>query len=261
MSPARFIKRYRSPAEVDTALAHYRWLLSLGADVGLPRLLEHTPWTLEFEHVSGRAAELGDLPAVASALGRLHHTARQRGLAQAMANSRYITSDVILDAFAGPRRRRLHELCAVQGAGAPLSHEAIGAWLDHAAMLPVALYKDANPRNVLVADYREPVLVDFDSLTLAPVGYDLAKLLVTTAMTGGDLPPRVVEETITAYAQELPDTLDHSRRTELTVWAEFHHLLTLPYLGHHGYRYPWPAVRPWPAGEVHDAAGTAERNL
>ena len=39
-------------------------------------------------------------------------------------------------------------------------------------------------RNVLVTP-SGPALVDFDDLTLAPFGYDLAKLVVSTAMTFG----------------------------------------------------------------------------
>ncbi len=65
----------------------------------------------------------------------------------------------------------------------------------HSALLhgacggPAAFYKDANPRNFLITP-AGPVTVDFDDLTLAPFGYDLAKLVVTLAMTYGALDPR-----------------------------------------------------------------------
>lgn len=42
------------------------------------------------------------------------------------------------------------------------------------------------PAEAITPD-RGPVVVDFDALMLAPVGDDLAKLLVTTAMTYGHL--------------------------------------------------------------------------
>lgn len=245
-----FIKHYHDPETARAALAHYHWLTNLAAEVELPALCGHSDRTLEFVHIAGRVADLGDLPAVAGALGRLHRAARQAGLAQAQANSRYCTCDgAILAPFAAPRRRRLHELRA-RTSDSPLSHNAIDSWLDAAALLPVALYKDANPRNFLITD-RGPVLVDFDSLTLAPVGYDLAKLLVTLAMTIGVLPATSVDEAVAAYTGELDQPCP---RTEIAVWAEMHHLLTRPYLGRHGYQHPWPAVRPWPAP---DAAAVA----
>ena len=37
-----------------------------------------------------------------------------------------------------------------------------------------------------------PAIVDFDDLTLAPFGYDLAKLVVSTAMTHGPLPAEAI---------------------------------------------------------------------
>ncbi len=255
---ATFVKRYRTSVEVDTALGHYRWLVGLAADIDFPALVGHTARTVEFEHFPGRTARPADLPTVAAALGRLHRTARRRGLDHALGNSRYKTaSGLVLDAFAGPRRSRLHAVLR-QGLApnSPLSHRTVDQWLDHAAELPVALYKDANPRNVLISDHRGLVLVDFDSLTLAPVGYDLAKLLVTTAMTYGALPCSAAEETITTYSEQLDLDPPACSMAEIIAWSEFHHLLTHVHLGRHGYRHAWPAVRPWPASEAHDAVNT-----
>lgn len=246
MTPRRFTKPYPSPEAAGSARAHYRWLASLSADLVLPELIESaetTGSTLEFAHVEGRTAEPGDLPAVAATLGILHAAARRAGLDRAQVNSRLrLSTGLHLEPFAGPRRRRLHELRS-QSPDCPLDHAAIDAWLDHAALLPAALYKDANPRNFITSD-TEVVVVDFDSLTLAPVGYDLAKLLVTTSMTYGILSSTVIEAALDAYARELDVPV---ARAELAVWAEFHDLLTSPYLGRHGYRHPWSRVRPWPS--------------
>ncbi|WP_246835242.1 phosphotransferase [Micromonospora sp. MH33] len=51
---------------------------------------------------------------------------------------------------------------------------------------PTAFYKDPNIRNYLV-DGEDIAVVDFDDLTLAAFGYDLAGLLVTASMTYGRL--------------------------------------------------------------------------
>ncbi|MET7327980.1 phosphotransferase [Nonomuraea sp. NPDC005650] len=109
---------------------------------------------------------------------------------------------------------------------------------------PVAFYKDTNLRNVLItAD--GPVMVDLDDLTLAPFGYDLAKLLVTLAMTYGPLPPATFTTSLACYNQPLIDAgLPPVPIGRFLGHAELHHLLTLPYLGKSGYRHPWPTVRP-----------------
>jgi Ser/Thr protein kinase RdoA (MazF antagonist) len=112
--------------------------------------------------------------------------------------------------------------------------------------LRVALYKDANIRNFLLTDDGVAV-IDFDDLTLAPFGYDLAKLIVSTAMTHGRLDPHEVELALETYnthtAQVDPQTTCSMRR--LRFYAEFHHQLTERYLGRNGYHHSWPEVRPW----------------
>ncbi|MGI8307163.1 hypothetical protein [Saccharopolyspora hattusasensis] len=145
MNTRRFVKTYPSSAAARTARAHYRWLASLQADVVFPDLLGGTGDTVEFAHIPGRTAGIGDLVTVSAALGRLHQAARRAGLDRAQVNSRFTTSGGLrLASFAGPRRQRLHQLRA-RTADCPLGHQDIDAWLDRAALLPAALYKDANP--------------------------------------------------------------------------------------------------------------------
>ena len=60
--------------------------------------------------------------------------------------------------------------------GARLTGFARAQRLIVAADGPAAFYKDANPRNFLITPAGHPVTIDFDDLTLAPFGYDLAKL-------------------------------------------------------------------------------------
>jgi aminoglycoside/choline kinase family phosphotransferase len=98
-------------------------------------------------------------------------------------------------------------------------------------------------RNILLTDHGV-ALVDFDDLTLAPFGYDLAKLIVSTGMTYGQLAPSLVADTLTAYNTRVGANACTINR--LHRYAELHGSLTAPYLHRNGYRYPWPTVRPWP---------------
>jgi aminoglycoside/choline kinase family phosphotransferase len=107
--------------------------------------------------------------------------------------------------------------------------------------LPAALYKDANIRNFILTQHGV-AMVDFDDLTLAPFGYDLAKLIVTTAMTHGR--SGAVDAALAAYNARVDTNACPPHR--LHAYAEFHHTLTARYLGHNGYRHPWPLIRPWP---------------
>ncbi len=94
-------------------------------------------------------------------------------------------------------------------------------------------------------------IVDFDDLTLAPFGYDLAKLVVSTAMTHGHLDPREVDVALKIYnthtASGSPTTCAPE---QLRVYAEFHHLLTERYLHRNGYSHAWPELRSWREPEV-----------
>lgn len=103
--------------------------------------------------------------------------------------------------------------------------------------MPAAFYKDANPRNFLIADARVAV-IDFDSISLAPFGYDLAKLVVSTAMTAGPLPEDTIRRAVDAYNCE-PQSRGFPGCSwrEFAAWCEFHHILTTPYLGTNGYKF------------------------
>jgi hypothetical protein len=91
-----------------------------------------------------------------------------------------------------------------------------------------------------------PVSVDFDDLTLAPFGYDLAKLVVTLAMTHGPLPGHQITAAVDAYStacRQHPGTGILTWR-QLMDFAEIHHILTARYLGRAGYRHSWDTMRP-----------------
>jgi Ser/Thr protein kinase RdoA (MazF antagonist) len=104
--------------------------------------------------------------------------------------------------------------------------------LERTAGGPVAFYKDSNLRNFLLTTAGVAVVaVDFDDLTLAPFGYDLAKLLHTLALTHGRLSTQRLRAAHDAYnratsqfagglAVSENDLLDH---------LHLHQALTAPY--------------------------------
>jgi hypothetical protein len=231
MNAPEFVKRYADPARAHAAQTHLRWLARLRSDVRLPRLHPSgDPGQLVLERLDGRPAQPGDLPDIAAALGRLHGTAHARHLHAATLDQPFPTDGLTIPDFPTGRRHILHEL------GITVSGQ------------PVALYKDTNIRNAIItAD--GPALVDFDDLTLAPFGYDLAKLIVSTSMTHGRQNIRLVEAALHAYNQHVQAALSPASSctlTRLAGYAEVHDVLTRRYLHRNSYQHPWPDVRPWP---------------
>jgi hypothetical protein len=221
-----FVKRYRDPRAAAAAAAHLAWLTSLGTGVRLPALRMLAGPRLVTELLTGHHPRPADLPVVAAALGALHGDAHDRHLHHACLDRPYHIGGLLIDDFVTPRRTAL--------ARQPVPHTG----------MPAAIYKDTNVRNVLLTEHGV-ALVDFDDLTLAPFGYDLAKLIVSTAMTYGQPAPGVVANALTAYNAHVGANacaVDHLR-----YYAELHGGLTAPYLHRNGYRHPWPTVRPWPA--------------
>jgi aminoglycoside phosphotransferase (APT) family kinase protein len=115
-----------------------------------------------------------------------------------------------------------------------------------------AFYKDANPRNFLITPEGSLVTIDFDDLTLAPFGYDLAKLIVALAMTHGPIPAADIAVALTSYNEAAArhcQSLPGVTWEELTGWAEIHHILTSRYATDGRYPYRWDQARPGPAPE------------
>jgi Ser/Thr protein kinase RdoA (MazF antagonist) len=250
MTARQVTKRYTRAEDCRTALGNYRFFADLDTLARLPPLISTGAHTLTFARVPGRHAEPADLIRLAACLGDLHGAAYTTELHAADLGRPFTTRDgLLLPDFAAPRsavlRRRL-ENCAVPDPTFGLQ-DAVRV-LQRATAGPAALYKDANPRNFLLA--REQVtLVDFDDLTLAPFGYDLAKLLVTLAMTHGRTPDHL-NDVVNAYnnAANLHQAgLDRLTLAELLTWAEIHHILTSRYAGTNGYRHGWHTMRPRPA--------------
>ncbi|MGC4819104.1 phosphotransferase [Micromonospora sp. DT63] len=239
MSGAAFVKRYDNPGRCSAAAAHHAWLASLDSGVRLPTLVARGVRHLIFERLPGHTPKVGDLPRAAAALGRLHAAAHRQELQAASLDQHHTTSTgIVIPDFVSPRLGALHRAAAAAG----VHGSAIDAVLDRAGR-PAAFYKDPNIRNYL-ADGDDVAVVDFDDMTLAPFGYDLAGLLVTASMTYGRLDEQTLAHCLHAYRVVIAPQL--CSLTNLRQYAELHHLLTLRYLGRNGYRHPWPTVRPWP---------------
>jgi Ser/Thr protein kinase RdoA (MazF antagonist) len=229
MSETVYVKHYPDQARAAAARAHHQWLESLNSGVRLPRLRGAEHDRLIFEHLDGRQLAPSDLVTVAETLGRLHAAAHVQHLYTARLNQPFpVPGGLLITDFVSPRLKVLDRLSPLDGRA------------------PAALYKDANIRNAVVTPAGVG-LVDFDDLTLAPFGYDLAKLFVSAAMTHGRLDERLAERMLDVYNEQTAvcgqaATCD---RWQFEIYAEIHGALTAPYLGCNGYRYPWQDVRPW----------------
>lgn len=226
-----FVKEYASPARATAARTHWQWLASLDSGLRLPRLYPGHGNRLVFERLDGRFPRPADLVQVAGALGSWHAVAYLREFRAAQLNRPFRSgSGLVIADFPTPRPS--------------MSASLVRRW----SGLPAALYKDTNLRNVILTADR-PALVDFDDLTLAPFGYDLAKLVVSTAMTHGRIPEATIAAALDVHNCHTTGSAGPAVICPLgrfRQFAEIHHQLTAAYLGRNGYRFPWPEVRPWP---------------
>lgn len=234
MTDAVFAKTYHDPQRATAATAHLRWLAGLNSGIRMPQLRSVEPRRLVFEHLGQHHPGPGDVDAIAEALGRLHAVAHTEQLHGAALDQAFTAGGgLVIADFVASRTSLLRE------------------WALPVAGRPVAFYKDANIRNfLLTAD--GVALIDFDDLTLAPFGYDLAKLIVSTAMTYGRIASDDVERALETYNIQTGGA-GGSVACELdlfTVYCELHHRQTVRYLHRNGYQHAWPDVRPWPQPEA-----------
>jgi hypothetical protein len=247
MTPTAFIKPYATATACLTAQRNHAWLTAHAKPLALPRIISSRSTELEFEWIDGRHAEPRDLVPLADHLGEAHGRAWSPALRGAHLASAYISDGYVIRDFVSPRiaalcqRFRDGHIATIQDLD-----KALGL-LHQTATGPAAFYKDSNPRNILITPTGHPVTLDTDDLSLAPFGYDLAKLVVTLAMTHGALPTDQIVRPLTAYnsaAAEHHPELGRTTLPRLLEYADLHGILTTPYLGRGGYRWPWTRVRP-----------------
>jgi hypothetical protein len=246
-----FVKTYPTEQARAAAERHHRWLTTHARPLVLPALIAAGDTSLEFTRVIGRHAHPNDVVRIAAHLGNAHGAAWASTLhAARMDQPHPCGPEGAIADFLGPRRAALHSRHRtghLQSTGLGTLESILTA----AVSEPVAFYKDTNPRNVLLTAHGHLVTVDVDDLTLAPFGYDLAKLIITLAMTHGRLPGGFIRRALDSYntAAALHSTsLGHVDLWHLSRYATLHHILTAPYLGRNGYQHRWPAVQPddWP---------------
>jgi Phosphotransferase enzyme family len=250
-----FIKRYASALARNRAEANYRWLTRLQGPAHLPELRYSGERELCFQHVEGRHAVPADLAMLAAHLGDIHGSVHQAELRKAELPVPYrAAGGQVLPSFPADRLAAVERQLAAGHVPNPGLTISQACRLITTADGPAAFYKDANPRNFLITPDGTPVTIDFDDLTLAPFGYDLAKLIVSLAMTYGPIPGALVASALTCYNTA---TAAHSRGMpgvtwdELMNWAEIQHILTSRYAADGRYGYQWNEVRPstQPSGE------------
>jgi hypothetical protein len=223
MTPRVFLKRYTDPARGVAAGHHRDWLEHLDSGVRIPSAHPGSAHLQILDRIDGTQPGPSDLVDLAATLGRMHGTAHIRELRAARLDQPFTTTTrLTIPEFRAGREHVLQRF-----------HLRCGG--------PVAFYKDANIRNFLITP-NGPTVVDFDDLTLAPFGYDLAKLVVSTAMTHGHLNTHRIHDGLRAYNDAVTATggPEHScSNDELAVYTEIHHALTARYLHHNGYQHSW----------------------
>lgn len=243
--PLVFSKHYTDPHRARAAAAHHTWLDRLGAPT--PSLLAINGTQIDLEYIHGRHAAPDDIPTIAALLGRIHGTAHRTTLrAAAMNDAVQLGAGQTIEGFAAVRTAAIRRRLAAGVPGPRLNPDEAEAVLNGVEGQPPVFYKDTNIRNVLISA-TGPVFIDFDDLTLAPFGYDLAKLLLTTAMTYGRLPAGLIRRSLAAYnrgVHQQPKSPPACVLPDLIMWIEVHHILTSPYLGRHGYQHSWHTLRP-----------------
>lgn len=227
-------KSYRSAEALRRCVANHAALMGLRAPVPPIAEIDVDAGWVRFEWIDGRhPGSDAELHLTVRALGKLD----RRVMAAAGKLDRRVAS---LEPFWPRRAQILHQRIA-STAGALLTADDVEQLRRLAAALPLALYKDTNCRNVLLGADDAVWLVDFDDLTLAPVGYDLAKLIVSVAMTQARRPD--LDSLTATYVDALQAPIDPNSFTpSVLAWCAMHDVLTARYIGHNGYRARWPEV-------------------
>ncbi|MFI0743281.1 phosphotransferase [Streptomyces sp. NPDC021100] len=251
MTTRRFVKHYETAGRATSAVRHHVWLAEHARPMRLPALVAIRPTSLAYEWIDGRSAQPEDLLILAKLLGDAHGAAWSTDLRSAALHAPYRLRDgTSFDGYLAPRqdalRRRLRQ-------GYLPDRDALHAMLtllEKTAEGPAAFYKDSNLRNFIVTEADDVCTVDTDDLTLAPMGYDLAKLIATLILTYGPLASPALDSALCAYneaAERHDPRLGTTDRRRLDDFLALHAVLTAPYTGRNGYRFSEPP-RPRPRG-------------
>ncbi|MEU8913186.1 phosphotransferase [Streptomyces nigrescens] len=248
MTPFYFTKHYETPAKATAAAHNYGWLATHVKPLRQPALTVIGPASLTFEHIDGRHAQEEDLRSLAALLGDAHGAAWTSDLHEARLDvSHEFRDGSLLAGFRSCREVALRKRLVQGFLPDTAALHAMLTLLERSTEGPAAFYKDSNPRNFLITKDGTVFCVDTDDLTLAPFGYDLAKLIATLIMTHGPIEPPDIEAALNSYnhaAARHDAQLGATSRERLGDFLALHAVLTAPYAGRHGYRYGWLHQRP-----------------
>ncbi|MGW6558510.1 phosphotransferase [Streptomyces hydrogenans] len=240
----QFTKHYETTERTAAALRHYRWIARHAKPLRQPALIVLGPLSLTFEWIEGRPVRPEDLSLLAEHLGHAHGAAWHSDLRSAALSTPHRFEDGTTFAdYLGPRKavlRRRHEQGYLPNES---SLHAMLDLLEETAQGPFAFYKDSNLRNFIITKTGDIVTVDTDDLSLAPMGYDLAKLIATLHLTYGVLSEQAVDAALCAYnaaAGRHSSRLGATDRGHLDAFLTLHEVLTAPYAGRNGYHYSRP---------------------
>ncbi|MEU7018211.1 phosphotransferase [Streptomyces sp. NPDC046385] len=253
MRPRQFTKQYETAAQAASAARHHAWLAEHARPLRLPALTVVGPTSLTYEWIDGRPARPEDLLTLARLLGDAHGAAWAADLRPASLNTPHRFRDgIAFGDYIAPRQTALRRRLEQGYLPDQVALHAMLTLLEKTAKGPTAFYKDSNPRNFIITEVGDIYAVDTDDLTLAPMGYDLAKLIATLILTYGPLPAPVIDSTLRAYneaAERHDPRLGSTHRERLNDFLALHAVLTAPYAGRNGYRDSWTA-RPCPRGSA-----------
>ncbi|MEV4941456.1 phosphotransferase [Streptomyces zaomyceticus] len=253
MRPRYFTKRYETAAQVASAARHHAWLAEHARPLRLPALTVIGPTTLTYEWIDGRPARTEDLPALAGLLGDAHGAAWTTDLRPTSLTTPHRFRDgIVFGDYIGPRQTALRRRLERGYLPDRVALHAMLTLLEKTAEGPTAFYKDSNPRNFIITEADDVYTVDTDDLTLAPMAYDLAKLIATLVLTYGPLPTPTIDSALRAYneaAERHYPRLGTTDRERLDDFLALHAVLTAPYAGRNGYHYSRTA-RPLPRGSA-----------
>ncbi|MGC9540002.1 phosphotransferase [Streptomyces sp. UG1] len=253
MNKRTFTKTYATEPQRVTAQRNHEWLSRHADPMILPPITGVRWNTLSFAHIEGRHAQPRDLERIAEHLGACHGAAWRSTLHKARLTKAHVSDGHVLPGFLGPRAAALGRRFRAGHITTAQTLDDVLACLHRAADGPAAFYKDTNPRNILITPSGPPVTIDTDDLSLAPFGYDLAKLVVTLSMTYGPFTVDRIGRALTAYntaAATHHPRLGQATLAQFMEHADLHGIFTAPYLGRGGYRRPWTRVRPTPGRET-----------
>ncbi|MEU3747238.1 MULTISPECIES: phosphotransferase [Streptomyces] len=243
MTAGCFIKHYETPARVTAAVRHHAWIAEHASPLRQPAVTAVGSTSVTFERVEGRPARPEDLPLLAELLGDAHGAAWTSDLRSAPLTAPHHFQDgTTLDGYLGPRQAALQRRLEQGYLPDEFALHGMLTLLEKTAEGPTSFYKDSNPRNFLITETGAVYTVDTDDLTLAPLAYDLAKLIVTLIATYGPLSEGAVDEALATYnrAAACHDVrLGATGRERLDDFVALHAVLTAPYAGLNGYQHGW----------------------